>query len=119
MTLVRGNAKFTGPREVTVNGEKYTAEHILIATGGHPKMDQNIPGTYGVHGFLSILSIMSYAGIEYTISSDGFFELEQQPKNVVVVGAGYIAVELSGIFNALGSKVSLLIRGETVNNLVK
>ena len=62
---------------------------------------------------------MSYAGIEYTISSDGFFELEHQPKNVVVVGAGYIAVELSGIFNALGSKVSLLIRGEMVSNLVE
>lgn len=45
MTLVRGNAKFTGPKEVTVNGEKYTAQHILIATGGHPKMDQKIPGT--------------------------------------------------------------------------
>lgn len=56
------------------------------------------------------------AGIEHAISSDGFFELEQQPKNVVVVGAGYIAVELTGIFNALGSKVSLLIRGQTVSN---
>ena len=41
---MRGNAKFTGPKEITVNGEKYTAEHILIATGGHPKMDQSIPG---------------------------------------------------------------------------
>lgn len=96
VALVRGEAKFTGPKEVTVNGEKYTAEHILIATGGHPRMDQSIPG------------------IEHAISSDGFFELEQQPKNVVVVGAGYIAVELTGIFNALGSKVSLLIRGQTV-----
>lgn len=47
VTLVRGNAKFTGSREVTVNGEKYTAEHILIATGGHPKMDQSIPGISG------------------------------------------------------------------------
>lgn len=44
MELVRGNAKFTGPKEVTVNGEKYTGEHILIATGGHPKLDKNIPG---------------------------------------------------------------------------
>ena len=59
--------------------------------------------------------ILLLTGIEHAISSDGFFELEQQPKNVVVVGAGYIAVELSGIFNALGSKVSLLIRGETVS----
>ena len=45
---MRGNAKFTGPKEVTVNGEKYTAEHILIATGGHPKMDQRIPGKWEV-----------------------------------------------------------------------
>jgi len=44
VTLVRGEAKFTGPKEVTVNGEKYTAEHILVATGGHPKMDSSIVG---------------------------------------------------------------------------
>jgi glutathione reductase (NADPH) len=48
------------------------------------------------------------------ITSDGFFELEHQPKRVVVVGAGYIAVELAGIFNTLGSETHLLIRGDTV-----
>lgn len=112
---MKGNAKFTAPKEVTVNGEKYTAEHILIATGGHPKMDKNIPGMCeGVWNYFEC----THAGIEYAISSDGFFELQQQPKNVVVVGAGYIAVELSGIFNALGSKVTLLIRGETVSNIL-
>jgi len=44
VTLVRGEAKFTGPKEVTVNGEKYTANHILVATGGHPMMDSKIIG---------------------------------------------------------------------------
>jgi len=64
----------------------------LIATGGRPTFSQGTPG------------------IEHTISSDGFFELPHQPKKVCVVGAGYIAVELAGIFNALGSDTSLLIR---------
>jgi len=60
VTLVRGNAKFTGPKEVTVNGEKYTAEHILIATGGHPKMDEKIPGTMEYVDFSVSFILISY-----------------------------------------------------------
>merc|ERR1712087_56372 len=51
-------------------------------------------------------------GAELAIDSDGFFELEQVPERVAVVGSGYIAVELAGILNVLGSKVDLFIRGE-------
>jgi glutathione reductase (NADPH) len=75
-----------------------TADQICIATGGMPIVpsDNDIPG----------------AGLG--ITSDGFFELEEQPKRVAVVGAGYIAVELAGIFNALGSETHLVIRHDKV-----
>ncbi|XP_013069703.2 glutathione reductase, mitochondrial-like isoform X1 [Biomphalaria glabrata] len=92
---ITGHAMFTSDKSVEVNGELYSADHILIATGGRP-------------------SIPSIPGAEYGITSDGFFELEDLPKKVVVVGAGYIAVELAGIFNSLGSNTSLLIRYDQV-----
>jgi len=88
---ITGTAKFEGPNTVNVDGKNYTSEHILIATGSHP-IKPNIPG------------------IEHAIDSDGFFELEELPKKVLVVGAGYIAVELSGILNGLGSNTYLAIR---------
>lgn len=94
-TLV-GHGRFTEDKCVEVAGQKYTADHILIATGGRPIVPSNIPGA------------------EHGITSDGFFELEKLPKKVVVVGAGYIAVELAGIFNALGSDTSILIRFDEV-----
>ncbi|KAF8638856.1 hypothetical protein AX17_001912 [Amanita inopinata Kibby_2008] len=74
------------------------ADHICIAAGGHPIIpsDQEIPGA------------------SLGIDSDGFFQLEEQPRRVAVIGAGYIAVELAGVLNALGSETHLIIRGETV-----
>lgn len=92
---IPGHASFTDDGCVEVNGEKISAKHILIATGGRP-IFATIPGG------------------EHAISSDGFFELEHLPKKVVVVGAGYIAVELAGIFNALGSDTSICIRYDHV-----
>jgi glutathione reductase (NADPH) len=99
----QGFGRLASAREVEVtrpDGTKYTlaADHICITTGGRPTIpsDTEIPGA------------------SLGIDSDGFFELEQQPKRVAVVGAGYIAVELAGIFNALGSETHLIIRGETV-----
>lgn len=89
---ILGRAKFVGPKQVAVDGKIYSAKHILIATGGYPTIPHDIPGAQ--HG----------------ISSDGFFDLTEMPKKVAVVGAGYIAVELAGIFNALGSNVSLICR---------
>ncbi|OWF40519.1 Glutathione reductase, mitochondrial [Mizuhopecten yessoensis] len=93
-TLV-GRATFTDDGCVEVSGQKYSAKHILVATGGHPFIP-DIPGS------------------EHGISSDGFFELEDLPKKVVVIGAGYIAVELAGIFNALGADTSIMIRYDKV-----
>ncbi|KAK5961586.1 glutathione-disulfide reductase GLR1 PWA37_000952 [Arxiozyma heterogenica] len=96
-----GWAKFNkdGNVEVTKKDntvETYSGDKILIATGGQPIFPYNVPG------------------YEHGISSDGFFELEKQPKKVVVVGAGYIGVELAGVFHGLGTETHLVIRGETV-----
>jgi glutathione reductase (NADPH) len=88
---IQGYARFKDAKTLEVNGEHYTADHIVISPGGVPM----IPDT---------------PGAELGMTSDGFFALTQQPKRVAVVGAGYIAVELAGVLNALGSDVSLLLR---------
>ncbi|MCW8841422.1 MAG: glutathione-disulfide reductase [Gammaproteobacteria bacterium] len=88
---LKGQAKFVDAHTLEVNGEHYTADHIVISPGGRPMVPE-IPGAG--HG----------------ITSDGFFALTEQPKRVAVVGAGYIAVELAGLLNALGSDVDLLLR---------
>ena len=89
--VIHGFARFVDAHTVEVNGETITADHILIATGGRP-IQPKIPGA------------------EYGINSDGFFELKALPKRVAVVGAGYIAVELAGVLNALGSETHLFVR---------
>ncbi len=94
---IHGRATLTGKNEAEVkldDGSKTTirAKKILLAVGGHPTIPQNIPGS------------------EYGINSDGFFEIEKQPKKVALVGAGYIAVEFAGMFNALGTETHLFIR---------
>ena len=86
-------ARFVDPHTVEVAGERYTAPHILIATGGHA-LYPNIPGS------------------EYGITSDGFFELDEVPKRTAVIGAGYISVEVAGVLNALGSDTHLFVRKE-------
>lgn len=80
---------------VAIADRRVAAQHVLVATGGFPDVPK-VPGA------------------ELGITSDGFFLLEAQPRHVVIVGAGYIAVELAGIFRALGSKVSLLVRFDEV-----
>ncbi len=88
---LKGAAKFVDANTLEVNGEQFTADHIVISPGGRP-MIPNIPGA------------------EHGITSDGFFALTEQPKRVAIAGAGYIAVELAGLLNALGSDVDLLLR---------
>ncbi|MXQ84198.1 hypothetical protein E5288_WYG014301 [Bos mutus] len=98
--IIHGHAAFTCDPQPTVevNGKKYTAPHILIATGGVPSVPQEsqIPGA------------------SLGITSDGFFQLEELPRRSVIVGAGYIAVEIAGILSALGSKTSIMIRHDKV-----
>ena len=93
VTLIEGHAKLTGPNEVEINGQRHTAKHILIATGGWPQIPE-IPGH------------------EHAISSNEAFFLKELPKRVLVVGGGYIAVEFAGIFHGLGAETSLLYRGD-------
>jgi len=92
---IRGRARFDGPRAIAVNGSRLEAPNIAIATGGRP-------------------IIPAWKGAELGITSDGFFELPRQPRRVAVVGAGYVAVELAGVFRALGSEVALLVRRSSV-----
>jgi glutathione reductase (NADPH) len=90
---IRGYARFLDNHTVEVDGKQFNAEHIVIAPGAYPL-------------------VPSLPGAEYGITSDGFFELEILPKRVAVVGSGYIAVEIAGLLNALGSDVTLLLRRE-------
>src|SRR5690606_22133805 len=89
--VIQGWAAFVDAHTIEVNGKRYTADHILIATGGRP-VRPNIPGA------------------EHGIDSDGFFALSELPRRTAVVGAGYIAVELAGVLNALGSQTHLFVR---------
>jgi glutathione reductase (NADPH) len=91
VTLLEGHARLTGPHEVEINGQRHSARHILIATGGWPQVP-DIPGK------------------ELAITSNEAFFLEQLPKRVLVVGGGYIAVEFASIFHGLGARTSLLYR---------
>ena len=91
VTVINGFAKFVDNKTIEVNGEHYTADHISIAVGGRPSVP-NIPGA------------------EYGIDSNGFFELDEQPRRVAVIGAGYIAVELAGVLSSLGTETHLFVR---------
>ena len=95
VTTITGVAKFVDSHTVAVGDDEYTADRIVIATGGRP-MVPDIPGA------------------EYGITSDGFFELEERPQRVLVAGSGYIAVELAGVFNGLGSDVQLVVRKDRI-----
>lgn len=86
---IAGYARFVDQHVVEVEGKRYSAEHIVIATGGEPVVPP-VPGA------------------ELGITSDGFFELQELPERVAVIGGGYIGVELSGMLQALGSKVTTI-----------
>lgn len=94
VNVIKGFAKFVDANTVEVNGEQYSADHILVAVGGRPSIP-NVPGA------------------EYGIDSNGFFDLTEQPKRVAVVGAGYIAVEIAGVLHALGSETHLFVRKQS------
>jgi glutathione reductase (NADPH) len=93
--LIRGMAHFADANTVMVDGQHYTAERIVVATGGYPIVPR-------IHG------------ADLGITSDGFFELPERPGRVALVGSGYVAVELAGVFNALGSETTLLVRKDSV-----
>ncbi|HDP89864.1 MAG TPA: glutathione-disulfide reductase [Thioalkalivibrio sp.] len=88
-----GHARFVDAHTLEIDDRRYTADHIVVSTGGRP-------------------AVPDIEGAELGITSDGFFELTEQPRNVAVVGAGYIAVELAGLLHGLGSQVSMYLRRE-------
>lgn len=94
--VLQGWGSFVDNHTVEVDGKKYTAETIVIAPGGVPDIPQDVEGA------------------DLGITSDGFFALKTQPKKVAVIGSGYIGVELAGVFQALGTDVSLLSRKDLV-----
>lgn len=104
---VFGKARFADEKidgkhtvEVTLNegGAKklYTADHVCVAAGGTPRIPDEPEGAH------------------LGLTSDGFFQLDHQPKSVAIVGGGYIGTELSGVFHGLGTETHLLLRGETL-----
>jgi glutathione reductase (NADPH) len=95
VTYIDGVARFVNATTIDVDGHEYSAERIVIATGGQP-MVPAIPGA------------------ELGITSDGFFELEQRPQRVLIAGSGYVAVELAGVFNGLGSETRIVVRKDSV-----
>lgn len=92
VTHIEGRARLVDPHTVAVGDQRYTAQHILVATGGRP-VRPSIPGA------------------EHAITSDEAFALEGLPQRVLIVGGGYIAVEFSGIFQGLGAQVIQAYRG--------
>jgi glutathione reductase (NADPH) len=95
VTRIVGFASFVDKNTIVVGDEQYQADRIVIATGGQPARP-DIPGA------------------EYGIDSDGFFELEERPQRVLIAGSGYIAVELAGVLNGLGSDVKLVVRKDSI-----
>ena len=90
--VISGRGRIVDAHTVAVGDARYSAEKILIATGGWP----NIP---------------VFPGSEHAITSNEIFDLEEFPARLVIVGGGYIGVEFAGIFNGLGAKVTQLYRG--------
>ena len=90
--ILEGHARLIDEHTVEVGGKKYSTKKVLLAVGGKP-VKPDIPGS------------------EHTIVSDDVFYLAEQPKRIVIVGGGYIALEFAGIFKGLGSEVDVVYRG--------
>ncbi len=90
--IIEGRASIVDARTVAVGDRRYSAEKILIATGGWPHIPE-------------------FPGSDLAITSNEIFDLDEQPGHITIVGGGYIAVEFAGIFNGLGSTVTQLYRG--------
>src|SRR6187551_795548 len=95
VTVVRGWGRLLDAHTIEVGDERLTAGRVVLAPGGRPHRS-TIPGA------------------ELSLDSDGFFALAARPQSVTVVGGGFIAVELAGVFAALGSEVSIVVRGSTL-----
>ena len=93
--ILHGRARLEDPHTVVVDGARYTAERILVATGGRP-------------------ILLDIPGAEHGLTSNAIFELDALPQRAMIVGAGYIALELGSILEALGVEVTLVHRGDEI-----
>ena len=93
--IIYEKARFEKPGCVSAGGKTYQAKNILIATGSYSHRPPLL-------------------GVEHALTSDDIFKLEKIPNSLIIAGAGYIALEFAGIFQSLGSKVSLLCRRDKV-----
>jgi glutathione reductase (NADPH) len=94
--IVTGRAVVVDPHTVEVEGQRFTAQRILVATGGWPSLPSDV------------------VGIEHAITSNEALDLEEVPDHVTIVGGGYIGVEFAGIFSGAGVRVTQIIRAEEV-----
>ncbi|MCS5591346.1 MAG: glutathione-disulfide reductase [Gammaproteobacteria bacterium] len=94
---IDGFGRLIDKNTINVNNQKITADHIVLSPGSTP-------------------FVPNIEGAELGITSDGFFELSDLPKKTAIVGGGFIAVELAGVLNALGSDVTLIIRSNNLLN---
>jgi glutathione reductase (NADPH) len=93
--FITGTATLTDSHTVKIGRKRYTAANIIIAVGGRPSHPE-------------------FEGHEHTITSDEFFDMKELPRRVLVVGGGYIACELGSILNGLGSKTTIMYRGDQI-----
>ncbi len=92
VSIITGRAQVLDAHTVAVDGTQYSAERILIATGGWPFVP-DIPGK------------------QHIVTSNDMFFLEQLPKRIIIVGGGYIAVEFASILHGLGVNTTICHRG--------
>lgn len=97
VTVYRGSGAFVAPRQLAVGDDVITADHVVLAAGARP----HIPDVPGL------------AAVPYH-TSDTIMRLDALPEHLVVVGGGYIGAELSHVFGSLGSRVTLITRGDTL-----
>lgn len=95
VTYIAGGARFVNAHTIAVGDEQHRADRIVIATGGRPIVP-DVPGA------------------EHGITSDGFFQLQDRPARVLVAGSGYVAVELAGVFNGLGTETRVVVRKDSI-----
>jgi glutathione reductase (NADPH) len=96
--FIQGTARFVTPKEIQVSdnsasGKRLSADHVLIASGSAPSISPTL-----------------FPGVEHCISSDGIFAMDTLPKSMIVVGGGYIGVEMSQIMHAFGVHTTLLVK---------
>lgn len=91
ITRLKGSAKFVGPNEIEVDGKRYTADNIIIATGSAPIALPFLPFDE-----------------KRVLSSTGALSLNEVPKTMAVIGAGAIGVELASVYRRLGAKITII-----------